>query len=108
MNLTLHSGEKLVLVLATSNITLASITEDMQNGRIKHDPTSKTGRQIIAVVENDGPGTITLASVIKGDLDASGAKDVNDTLAAGSITVASAPGMAVLDENALFSTAILA
>lgn len=108
MNLTLHANEKLVLVLATSNITLASITADMQAGSIKHDPVTKTGRQIVAIAENDGPGTLTLASIIKGDIDASGVKNGDDLTLANTLNVASGPGIAVLDENATFSTAEMA
>lgn len=107
MNLTLHSGEKLVLVLATSNITLASIVADMQAGNIKHDPSTKTGRQIIASAGNDGAGTITLASVIKGDLDANGAKNGDDQLIAATVTVGLGTDFAVLDENGTFTGAIM-
>lgn len=108
MILTLHTGEKLVLVTASSNITLASITADMQAGNIKHDFATKTGRQIVAIAENDGPGTLTLASIIKGDLDASGIKNGDDATLAGALNVLTGPGMAVLDENAVFSGAELA
>lgn len=103
MNQTLTAGQKIILA---SSVSMASVIADMQAGNIKHDPATKAGRCVIAALGLDEDGKVTIASVARGDMDASGGFNQDDFNQRVLLKVVVAEDFALLDENAYISNAL--
>lgn len=105
MTKTLALNEKLILPV-TSTLNMDTLRADMLAGHIQHDPLTAAGQIIIAALDLDEKGKITLASVKRGDMDGDGVITSDDFTVRRALRVVQAADFLVLDVNGYISNAL--